>query len=46
MLSAQKIGSALEKHFHCTSLTMTLQDGPEAGQTVSSTFYTELETFY
>ncbi|KAK4511877.1 Protein vip1 [Mucor velutinosus] len=34
MLSAQKIGNALEKHYGCTSLTMTIQDGPQAGQTV------------
>ncbi|KAI9265990.1 fragile histidine triad protein [Sporodiniella umbellata] len=34
MLSAQKIGSKIEKHYRCTSLTMTVQDGPQAGQTV------------
>ncbi|KAG2211311.1 hypothetical protein INT46_009213 [Mucor plumbeus] len=34
MLSAQKIGNAVEKHYGCTSLTMTIQDGPQAGQTV------------
>ncbi|KAL4208496.1 Bis-triphosphatase [Rhizopus microsporus] len=34
MLSAQKIGNVLEKHYHGTSLTMTIQDGPQAGQTV------------
>ncbi|CAO3616367.1 unnamed protein product [Mucor fragilis] len=34
MLSAQKIGNVVEKHYGCTSLTMTIQDGPQAGQTV------------
>ncbi|KAI7901561.1 HIT-like domain-containing protein [Cokeromyces recurvatus] len=34
MLSAQKIGNAVEKHYGCSSLTMTIQDGPQAGQTV------------
>ncbi|KAG0738321.1 hypothetical protein G6F16_011403 [Rhizopus arrhizus] len=34
MLSAQKIGRAVEKHYQGTSLTMTIQDGPQAGQTV------------
>ncbi|CEP17286.1 hypothetical protein [Parasitella parasitica] len=34
MLSAQKIGKVVEKHYGCTSLTMTIQDGPQAGQTV------------
>ena len=34
MLSARKIGSAVEKHYSGTSLTLTIQDGPEAGQTV------------
>ncbi|CAO3669615.1 unnamed protein product [Rhizopus stolonifer] len=34
MLSAQKIGSVVEKHYLGTSLTMTIQDGPQAGQTV------------
>lgn len=33
-LSAQKIGSKLESHFKASSLTFTIQDGPEAGQTV------------
>jgi bis(5'-adenosyl)-triphosphatase len=35
MLSAQTIGQVLEKHYACTSLTMTIQDGPQAGQTVN-----------
>ncbi|GAN05159.1 protein FRAGILE HISTIDINE TRIAD [Mucor ambiguus] len=34
MLSAQKIGNAVEQHYGCSSLTMTIQDGPQAGQTV------------
>lgn len=38
MLSAQKIGNVVEKHYGCTSLTMTIQDGPQAGQTVSVFF--------
>ncbi|XP_057993414.1 bifunctional bis(5'-adenosyl)-triphosphatase/adenylylsulfatase FHIT [Hevea brasiliensis] len=33
-LMAQKIGSRLESHHHATSLTFTIQDGPQAGQTV------------
>ena len=33
--TARKIGAVLEKHFQATSLTMTIQDGPEAGQSVS-----------
>lgn len=31
---AQKVGSVVEKHFHATSLTLAIQDGPQAGQTV------------
>lgn len=31
---AQKVGSVLEKFHGATSLTLTIQDGPEAGQTV------------
>ncbi|KAI8972680.1 HIT-like domain-containing protein [Pilobolus umbonatus] len=34
MLSAQKVGSVLEKHYKGSSLTITIQDGPDAGQTV------------
>ncbi|KAI8990823.1 Bis-triphosphatase [Mycotypha africana] len=34
MLSARKIGNVVENHYNCTSLTMTIQDGPQAGQTV------------
>lgn len=33
-LSAQKIGSKLESHLKASSLTLAIQDGPEAGQTV------------
>ncbi|KAK1286165.1 hypothetical protein QJS10_CPB20g00020 [Acorus calamus] len=32
--SAQKIGSRLERHHGASSLTFTIQDGPQAGQTV------------
>ncbi|XP_048813889.1 bis(5'-adenosyl)-triphosphatase isoform X2 [Lagopus muta] len=32
--TAQRVGNAVEKHFCATSLTITIQDGPEAGQTV------------
>ncbi|XP_074054942.1 bis(5'-adenosyl)-triphosphatase isoform X1 [Macrotis lagotis] len=31
---AQKVGNVVEKHFQGTSLTFSIQDGPEAGQTV------------
>ncbi|KAL0073798.1 HIT-like domain-containing protein [Phycomyces blakesleeanus] len=34
MISAQKVGRVVEKFFKGTSLTMTIQDGPQAGQTV------------
>ncbi|KAG2232227.1 hypothetical protein INT48_003917, partial [Thamnidium elegans] len=34
MISAQRIGNVVERHYKCTSLTMTIQDGPQAGQTV------------
>ncbi|KAJ4981890.1 hypothetical protein NE237_032727 [Protea cynaroides] len=33
-LTAQKIGSKLEHHHKASSLTLTIQDGPQAGQTV------------
>ncbi|XP_048227349.1 bifunctional bis(5'-adenosyl)-triphosphatase/adenylylsulfatase FHIT isoform X2 [Ricinus communis] len=33
-LVAQKVGSRLESHHQATSLTLTVQDGPQAGQTV------------
>eukprot|EP00075_Anas_platyrhynchos_P003073 XP_005026963.2 bis(5'-adenosyl)-triphosphatase isoform X3 [Anas platyrhynchos] len=31
---AQRVGNVVEKHFGATSLTISIQDGPEAGQTV------------
>ncbi|PSC73570.1 Bis(5 -adenosyl)-triphosphatase [Micractinium conductrix] len=31
---AQRVGSALEPHFGASSLTLAIQDGPQAGQTV------------
>ncbi len=31
---AQRVGIAVEPHFGCTSLTLAIQDGPQAGQTV------------
>ncbi|PRW58343.1 Bis(5 -adenosyl)-triphosphatase [Chlorella sorokiniana] len=30
----QRVGTAVEPHFGCTSLTLAIQDGPQAGQTV------------
>ena len=32
--SVQRISSVIEKHYNSSSLTIALQDGPEAGQTV------------
>ncbi|XP_060054686.1 vacuolar protein sorting-associated protein 26C isoform X4 [Erinaceus europaeus] len=32
--AAQRVGAAVERHFQATSLTVSVQDGPEAGQTV------------
>ncbi|MEE6513856.1 hypothetical protein FKM82_021681 [Ascaphus truei] len=32
--TVQKVASVVEKHFGGTSLTISVQDGPEAGQTV------------
>ncbi|CAG8746396.1 15_t:CDS:2, partial [Racocetra persica] len=32
--SAQTIGKVIEREYHATSLTIAIQDGPEAGQTV------------
>jgi bis(5'-adenosyl)-triphosphatase len=37
ILSAQRIGKVIEKEFDATSLTMAMQDGPQAGQTVCTT---------
>jgi diadenosine tetraphosphate (Ap4A) HIT family hydrolase len=31
---SQRVGSAIETHYNASSLTLTIQDGPEAGQTV------------
>ena len=31
---AQRVGTALEPHYGASSLTLTIQDGPQAGQTV------------
>ncbi|CAG8609503.1 26008_t:CDS:2, partial [Dentiscutata erythropus] len=31
---AQTIGKVIEREYHATSLTIAIQDGPEAGQTV------------
>lgn len=39
MVSAQRIGGVVEKHYKCTSLTLTIQDGPQAGQTVCFAIY-------
>uniref|UniRef100_A0A493TRM5 HIT domain-containing protein n=1 Tax=Anas platyrhynchos platyrhynchos TaxID=8840 RepID=A0A493TRM5_ANAPP len=39
---AQRVGNVVEKHFGATSLTISIQDGPEAGQTVKvSAYYAE-----
>ncbi|XP_071370044.1 bis(5'-adenosyl)-triphosphatase-like, partial [Centroberyx affinis] len=32
--TTQRVGTLVEKHFNATSLTIAMQDGPEAGQTV------------
>ncbi|XP_075794569.1 bis(5'-adenosyl)-triphosphatase isoform X2 [Pelodiscus sinensis] len=32
--TTQQVGNVVEKHFRGTSLTISIQDGPEAGQTV------------
>lgn len=32
--TTQRVASIVETHFHGTSLTISVQDGPEAGQTV------------
>lgn len=31
---AQRVGKVVERHYGCQSLTMAIQDGPMAGQTV------------
>jgi bis(5'-adenosyl)-triphosphatase len=33
-ISAQKIGKVIEREYNAESLTLTIQDGPSAGQTV------------
>ncbi|KAF8364692.1 hypothetical protein HHK36_033372 [Tetracentron sinense] len=33
-LTAQKVGGQLEHHYRASSLTFSIQDGPQAGQTV------------
>ncbi|XP_059393546.1 bis(5'-adenosyl)-triphosphatase isoform X2 [Carassius carassius] len=33
-MTTQKIADVIEKHFQASSLTIAIQDGPEAGQTV------------
>ncbi|XP_020346991.1 bis(5'-adenosyl)-triphosphatase [Oncorhynchus tshawytscha] len=32
--TTQRVAGLVEKHFHASSLTIAIQDGPEAGQTV------------
>ncbi|XP_030579728.1 bis(5'-adenosyl)-triphosphatase [Archocentrus centrarchus] len=32
--TTQRVANVVEKHFNATSLTIAIQDGPEAGQTV------------
>ncbi|XP_029352953.1 bis(5'-adenosyl)-triphosphatase isoform X2 [Echeneis naucrates] len=32
--ATQRVANLVEKHFNATSLTVAIQDGPEAGQTV------------
>jgi bis(5'-adenosyl)-triphosphatase len=34
LLVSRLIGSKLEKHFNCTSINYSIQDGPEAGQSI------------
>ncbi|XP_016113711.1 bis(5'-adenosyl)-triphosphatase isoform X2 [Sinocyclocheilus grahami] len=33
-MTTQRIADVIEKHFQASSLTIAIQDGPEAGQTV------------
>ncbi|TRZ02719.1 hypothetical protein DNTS_004541 [Danionella cerebrum] len=33
-MTTQQVANQIEKHFHSSSLTIAIQDGPEAGQTV------------
>ncbi|GCC21909.1 hypothetical protein chiPu_0000292 [Chiloscyllium punctatum] len=39
--TSQKVAKVVEQHFKATSLTIAIQDGPEAGQTVKR--FSELE---
>lgn len=32
--TVQKVGQVVERHYNGTSLTIAIQDGPEAGQTI------------
>ncbi|XP_078207494.1 bis(5'-adenosyl)-triphosphatase isoform X5 [Callithrix jacchus] len=41
--ATQRVGTVIEKHFHGTSLTFSMQDGPEAGQTVKQWICTILD---
>ncbi|XP_055239460.1 bis(5'-adenosyl)-triphosphatase isoform X5 [Gorilla gorilla gorilla] len=41
--ATQRVGTVVEKHFHGTSLTFSMQDGPEAGQTVKQQICTILD---
>ena len=34
-ISAKKIGENLKRYYNCDSIQYTIQDGPDAGQTVS-----------
>uniref|UniRef100_A0A9J7YWZ5 Bis(5'-adenosyl)-triphosphatase n=1 Tax=Cyprinus carpio carpio TaxID=630221 RepID=A0A9J7YWZ5_CYPCA len=36
-MTTQRIADVIEKHFQASSLTIAIQDGPEAGQTVKVT---------
>ncbi|ROL48239.1 Bis(5'-adenosyl)-triphosphatase [Anabarilius grahami] len=33
-MTTQRVANGIEKHFQASSLTIAIQDGPEAGQTV------------
>ncbi|XP_067288094.1 bis(5'-adenosyl)-triphosphatase isoform X2 [Pseudorasbora parva] len=33
-MTSQRVANGIEKHFQASSLTIAIQDGPEAGQTV------------
>ncbi|XP_031200634.1 bis(5'-adenosyl)-triphosphatase isoform X8 [Mastomys coucha] len=42
----QRVGTVVEKHFQGTSITFSMQDGPEAGQTVKTIIFPSLATFW